>query len=189
MPQILLFIGTMLVAYQYVGDIGYVVTLLSLPFSLPLSPLMKKLGISFKRFSYTQLGFEISENTIGVARNKCVRLIYWILFIITAILFSVVTLITQPIMWAYLIIGRPLLGINKMLNAVYQSSINPWDIIYLTQMQQHIHIMQKMGIKTKKKHYSDKQLLKIREQKGELPFIAFFGLLCIIAGFILQLIQ
>lgn len=102
--------------------------------------------------------------------------------------FSAVTLVTQPIMLAYLFIGRPLIGINKILNAIYQTSMNPWDIIYLTRMQQRIHIMQKMGVKTTKKHYSDQQLLKIRRKKGELPFLAFFGLLCIAAGFILELI-
>ena len=187
LAQMLLFVGAMLVAFQYVGDIGYTATLLSMPFSLPLPPLMRKLGISFKRVSPMQLGFQISDQTTGVTRNKFIRVIWWILFIFTAILFSAVTLVTQPIMLAYLFIGRPLLGINKILNDIYQTSMNPWDLIYLTRMQQNIHMMQKMGIKTTKKHYSDKQLLKIRNKKGELPFLAFFGLLCIAAGFILEL--
>lgn len=189
LAETLLFVGALLVAFQYVGDIGYAATLMAMPFALPLSPLMRKLGISYKRVSPMQLGFQISEETTGVTRNKPIRVIWWILFIFTAICFSAVTLVTQPIMLAYLFIGRPLLGINKILNAVYQTSMNPWDIIYLTSMQQGIHMMQKMGIKTTKKHYSDKQLLKIREKKGELPFLAFFGLLCIVAGFILQLMK
>ena len=189
MPQILLFIGTMLVAFQYVGDIGYAATLMAIPFALPLSPLMRVLGINYKRVSPMQLGFQISEQTTGVTRNRFIRVIWWILFIFTAILFSAVTLITQPIMLVYLFIGRPLLGINKILNIVYQTSITPWDLIYLTRMQQRIYTFRKMGIKTTKKHYSDKQLLKIRRKKGELPFLAFFGLLCIIVGFILQLTQ
>ena len=188
MPEILLFVGALLVAFQFVGDIGYAATLISMPFALPLSPLMRKLGINYKRVSPMQLGFQISEQTAGITRNRLVRVIWWIIFILTAIIFAAVTLVTQPIMLAYLLIGRPLIWINKILNAIYQTSMNPWDIIYLTMMQQHIHMMQKMGVKTTKKHYSDKQLLKIRRKKGELPFLAFFGLLCIAAGFILELV-
>jgi hypothetical protein len=188
LPQIFLFVGTLLVAFQFVGDIGYVATLISMPFALPLPPLMRKLGINYKRMSPMQLGFQISEQTTGMTCNRLLRVIWWVLFILTAIIFSAVTLVTQPIMLAYLFIGRPLIGINKILNAIYQTSMNPWDIIYLTRMQQRIHIMQKMGVKTTKKHYSDQQLLKIRRKKGELPFLAFFGLLCIAAGFILELI-
>ena len=188
LAQILLFVGAMLVAFQYVGDIGYATTLLSMPFALPLPTLMRKLGINYKRVSPMELGFQISEQITGITRNKLVRVIWWILFIFTIIIFSAVTLVTQPIMLAYLFIGRPLLGINKILNIIYQTSINPWDIIYLTSMHRHIHMMQKIGIKTTKKHYSDKQLLKIRGKKGELPFLAFFGLLCIAVGFILELI-
>ena len=188
MPQILLFVGTLLVAFQYVGNIGYAATLISMPFALPLSPLMRKLGIGYKRISPMQLGFRLDEQTDRQTRNRFVRAIWWILLFVSIIIFFIIWLATLPIMLAYLLVCRPLLGINKILNLIYQKAISPWDVIYLIGMHQHIHIMQKMGIKTTKKHYSDKQLLKIRKKQGEIPFLAFFGLLCIAAGFVLELI-
>ena len=56
--------------------------------------------------------------------------------------------------------------------------------------QQGIHILQNvLKVKTTKKTYSDKDLRKMRAEKGELPFLAFIGLLCIVTGFVLQLIN
>ena len=138
MAETFLFVGTILLAFQYVGDIGYVSTLLAMPFALPLPPLMKKLGYNFNRVSTTQLGFEINEKTPAVTRNKFVRGVWWLLFICTVICFGAVFLITQPIMWAYFLIGRPLLAINKALNIIYRTSISPWNMIYLTMLQWQI---------------------------------------------------
>jgi len=180
LAQILLFVGAMLVAFQYVGDIGYAATLFSMPFTLPLQPLMKKLGISYKRVTPIQLGFQIDQPTES---RWMVRIIWWILFILSTIVFVVVSIATQPIMIAYILICRPLLGINKLLNRIYEKSIAPWDFLFLTIMRNYSI---KIGI-TKKK-YSDNKLLKIRKKKGEIPFLAFIGLLCIVTGFILQLI-
>lgn len=184
MAQILLFVGAMLVAFQYVGDIGYIATLFSMPFALPLQPLMKKVGLSYKRVSPIQLGFQIDQPTEGTTRNRLMTIIWWILFILSMIVFLAVTIATQPIMLAYVLICRPLLGINKLLNLVYEKTITPWNFLYLTIMQNYIN-----KIKTTKKKYSDNELLKIRKKKGEIPFLAFIGLLCIVAGFILQLTQ
>ena len=180
----------MLVAFQYVSDIGYIATLFSMPFALPIQPLMKKLGLSYKRVSPVQLGFQIDQPTEKTKRNKIVLLGWWILFIFSAVIFSAVTIATQPIIIEYVLICRPLLGINKLLNLIYEKTISQWDFIYLVMMQNNINIMQNVfKIKTTKKKYSDKDLLKIRKKKSEIPFVAFIGLLCIVAGFILQLTQ
>lgn len=184
MAQILLFVGAMLVAFQYVGDIGYVATLFSMPFALPLQPLMKKVGFSYKRVSPIQLGFQIDQPTERTTRNRMMTIILWILLILSTIVFVVVSIATQPIMIAYFLICRPLLGINKLLNRIYEKSIAPWNFLFLTIMQSYIN-----KIRTTKKRYSDKELLKIRKKKGEIPFLAFIGLLCIVAGFILQFTQ
>jgi len=190
LAQTLLFVGTMLVAFQYVSDIGYIATLFSMPFALPLQPLMKKLGLSYKRVSPVQLGFQIEQPTKRTTRNRMIQIIWWILFILSIIVFSIVTIATQPIMIAYVLICRPLLGINKLLNLIYEKTISQWDFIYLVMMQNNIRIMQNVfKIKTTKKKYSDKDLLKIRKNKGEIPFVAFIGLICIVAGFVLQLTQ
>ncbi len=187
MEQTLLFVGTMLVAFQYVSDIGYIATLFSMPFALPIKPLMKKLGLSYKRVSPVKLSFQMDQPTERRMRNKIIQIIWWLLFILSVAIFATVTIATQPIMIAYLLIGRPLLGINKLLNLIYEKTISEWDIVYLVIMQNTINFMQSgLKIKTTKKKYSDKDLLKIRKEKGELPFLAFIGLICIVAGFILQ---
>lgn len=184
LAQILLFVGAMLVAFQYVGDIGYIATLFSMPFALPLQPLMRKLGLGYKRVTPIQLGFQIDQPIQRITRNKMIRAVWWILFILSTIVLLAVTIATQPIMIAYLLISRPLMGINKLLNLIYEKTIAPWNFLYLTIMQSYIS---KIGM-TKKK-YSDRELLKIRKKKGEIPFLAFVGLLCIVAGFILQITQ
>ena len=184
LAQILLFVGAMLVAFQYVGDIGYIATLFSMPFALPLQPLMKKLGVGYKRVSPIQLGFQIDQPTERTTRNRMMRIIWWILFILSTIVLLAVTIATQPIMIAYLLICRPLLGINKLLNLVYERTILPWNFLYLTIMRNYIN-----KIRMTKKKYSDKELLKIRKKKGEIPFLGFIGVLCIVAGFILQITQ
>lgn len=186
----LLFIGAMLVAFQYVGDIGYIATLFSMPFALPLKPLMNKLGISYKRESSLQLGFQIDQQKEKTKRQKWMQIIWWILFLLSVIIFFIVWIVTLPIMIIYLSICKPLIGINKLLNIIYKKAISPWDIIYLVAMQQNIHTLQNVfKVKTMKKTYSDKNLLKIRAEKGELPFLAFIGLLCIVTGFVLQLLN
>lgn len=184
MAQILLFVGAMLVAFQYVGDIGYIATLFSMPFALPLQPLMRKLGIRYERESRIQLSFKTDQSIEKTARSRISRIIWWILFALSTIVLVVVTIATQPIMLAYLLVCRPLLGINKLLNLIYKKTISQWDFVYLTIMQK---LLSKTGISKKK--YSDSELLRIREKKGEIPFLAFIGLLCIVAGFILQLVQ
>jgi hypothetical protein len=72
LAETLLFVGTMLVAFQYVSDIGYIATLFSMPFALPIKPLMKKLGLSYKRVSPVQLGFQIDQPTERTKRNKLI---------------------------------------------------------------------------------------------------------------------
>jgi len=179
--ETLLFVGTMLVAFQYVGDIGHIATLFSMPFALPLQPLMKKLGISYKRVTPIQLGLQTDQSTES---RRMVRVIWWILFVLSTIVFAVVSIATQPIMIAYLLISRPLMGINRLLNLAYEKSIAPWNFLFLTITQGYISRM-----RMTKRKYSDKELLKIRKKKGEIPFLAFIGVLCIVAAFILHIVQ
>jgi len=189
MAEIFLFIGTILVAFQIVGDIGYIATIFSMPFALPILPLMRKVGLKYTRPSPSQLGFEM---VYGKDRNK-LRFVsqfgWWTLLILVGAMFIIVTAATQPIMLAYMLICQPLLGINKLLNLIYKKTIEPWDFIYLVMMQKNINAMHALNIRTTKRNYSDKSLLKIRNKKGEIPFVAFIGVLFIIVGFIFQLIK
>ena len=189
MEYTLLFIGAMLVAFQYVADIGYVATLFSLPFILPLKPIMNRIGLDIYKSSSTRLSFKIKFPKGNSKTFIANQVILWLIFIIFVILSVTITLATQPIMLAYFIIGRPLLGINKLLNLLNEKFITQWSDMYLVGVRNSIAFNKKyFKVETTKEKYSDEELLEIRKKKGELPFLAFIGLLFIIAGFILQLL-
>ncbi len=184
MANVFLFIGAILVAYQYVGDIGYLATLLSAPFGLTIKPLMKRLGLDIKK-SNNQLSFQTRQ--LKVKRPMIQQITLWFFLLFSIILFAFVTLITQPIMVAYWVIGIPLMNLNKLLNLVYEEFFSQWQDIYLVTLRNSLTIRKKyFGITTKKANYSDHELLDIRKKKGELPFLGFLGLLFILAGFVLQ---
>ena len=191
MADIFLFVGTILVAFQIVGDIGYIATFFSMPFSIPVLFLMKKVGLSFQRLSRVKLKFQLDRPNNTHKHNIFIKIILWVLLILSVIVFAAATAVTLPIMIAYTLICRPLLGINKLMNYIYRKTVSPWDFIFLFFMQNNIDIMQKdLNIKTTQKRYSDRNLLNVRNEKEkDLPFVAFIGLLFIVAGFILQIIK
>jgi len=97
-------------------------------------------------------------------------------------------------MIVYIVVGRTLFAINRFLNYVYEYSFAPWEIIYLVMTQRSIDLMKIISMKIfkrnfLKKRYSDKALRRIRKKKGELPFVAFIGLVFVIAGFVLQVVS
>jgi len=189
LADIFLFVGTILVAFQIVGDIGYIATFFSMPFSIPVLILMKKVGLSFQRVSRIKVKFQLTRPKNTRKRNTFIQVILWVLLVLSVIVFAAATAVTLPIMIAYTLICRPLLGINKLMNYVYRKTVSPWDFIFLFFMQNNIDVMQKdLNIKTTQKIYSDMALLNIRNKnEKDLPFVAFIGLLFIVAGFILQL--
>ena len=191
MADTFLFVGTILVAFQIVGDIGYIAPLFSMPFSLPILPLLKRTGLSFKRTSRVKISFQIDRTIVKKREKSLSQVIWWILLILTAIVFAAVTVATMPITIAYTLIFRPLLGINTLMNFIYRKTMSSWDFMYLSFMQNYVDIMQKdFNIKTTQKKYSDKDLIKIRNKnEKDIPFVAFIGLLFIVAGFVLQIIQ
>ena len=70
MEQTLLFIGAMLVAFQYVGDIGYASSLFALPFALPIKPLLKKVGLTIVWAIPLKAKWEITKPT---SKRKLVK--------------------------------------------------------------------------------------------------------------------
>ncbi|MDO8715619.1 MAG: hypothetical protein Q7J73_02255 [Dehalococcoidales bacterium] len=184
--------GTILLAFEFVGDIGYLGTLFSAPIGLSIRPLMKRLGLGFEKRNGTFLNmkwwFLIGVFTGRTKKPLGQQIGLWFLFIIAIVIFSMVTIVTQPIMMAYFVIGRPLMAMNKLLNFVYEKLFLDMQDIYIVGVRDTIEIQKKyFGMKPKKERYSDRELLEIRKKKGELPFLAYFGLLFILAGFILQI--
>lgn len=182
MEQTLLFIGAMLVAFQYVGDIGYTSTLFSMPFALPIRPIMRKIGLTFTMALPIKAEWNIRKPSQKRAKFYIVQIAWWILFILSTTLFIVVSIALSPIMFVYLFIGRPILSINKLLNLIMEKSMAPWKDVYIFFLRESLRIWR---IETK---HTDDELWAKRKQKGEKPFIAFIGLLFIVAGFILQLL-
>ena len=125
-----LFVGTILVAFQIVSDIGYIATFFSMPFALPILPLMKKIGLSFKRVSRIKIKFQIDKPSEKIRSNRLSQVIWWILFILSVLVFSVVTIATQPIMIAYTLVCRPLLAINKLMNFIYRKTVSQWILCF-----------------------------------------------------------
>ncbi len=182
MEQTLLFIGAMLVAFQYVGDIGYASSLFALPFTLPIRPLMTKIGLTVNFALPIKATWEIKTPSQKRVIFYITQVAWWILFILVVTIATIITAVLSPIMMVYFFIGRPLLLINKLLNSLYETSLTPWQDLY--------SLMMRLSLKRMKinKEFTDKELWEMRKQKGEKPFIAFIGLLFIVAGFILQLL-
>ena len=191
MENTLLFIGAMLVAFQYVGDIGYASSLFALPFALPIMPLLRKVGLTFVWAIPLKGKWEITK-----PKTKCklvkfyiVQVGWWILFILSGTLLVVATITLSPIMLVYYFVGRPLLAINTLLNQLFEKSMAPWKDLYIFFLKEYLRFW-RMKTKLTDNELWEKRNEKWekRNEKGEKPFLAFIGLLFIVAGFVLQLI-
>ena len=183
MENPLLFIGAMLVSFQYVGKIGYASSLFGLPFGLPIRPLLRKIGLTFVWTIPPKGKWTIIKPT---SKRKLVKFYiaqagWWILFIPSLTLFVVAAIVLSPIMFVYVFVGLPLLSSNTLLNRLLEKSIVPWKDLYIFLLKENLKFRK---VKTK---LSDNELWEKRKEQGDKPFIAFIGLLFIVAGFILQL--
>ena len=165
---ILLYVGTILVAFQIVGNIGYISSLITLPLALPIKSLLNK-------------SMQEQEGKWKF-RDFASRTGYFILFVISALVFLAVGTAMLPVMVVYFFIGQPLLAINTILNILYHKSLEPWKNEFLSQF--HLTLAFRK-IETK---LTDEEIWRnTRERK--IPFLALFGLVCITVGFILQFMQ
>jgi hypothetical protein len=165
--NILLYVGTILVGFQIVGKIGYVSAILTLPFALPIKPLMEK---------YFQSQKGKRKSTVFVVQSG-----YFFLFIIVAFVFISIGILMLPIWIVYFFIGQPLLTINRILNKLYQKSMEPWKDIFFSELYLMLAYR-----KVKTKIREDEVWKKTKQ--NEIPFLALFGLVSLTVGFILQLI-
>jgi hypothetical protein len=161
----LLYIGAVLIAFQIVGKIGYISTIVVLPFALPIKPLLNKFTQQQKeKRKFTGLAFRTG---------------YFILFLIVALMLIAVSVALSPVMLVYLFIGRPLLALNTGLNILYRKSLEPWRDMYIS------GVRSLLNIRKVKRKVTDEYLWQIPKQK-EVPFLALFGVVCLTVGFILQ---
>ncbi len=165
---ILLYVGTILVAFQIVGNIGYISSIITLPLALPIKPLLNK---SMQK-----------QKGKRKFRDFASRTGYFILFVISAVVFLAVGTAMLPVMVVYVFIGQPLLAVNTILNIFYHKSLEPWKEEFFLQL--HLTLAFRK-IETK---ITDEEIWK-RTREKEVPFLALFGVVCVTVGFILQLIQ
>jgi hypothetical protein len=163
--NVLLYIGAILIAFQIIGDIGYISTIVVLPFALPIKPLLSK---------FTQQHKEKRKST-----DLAFRTGYFILFLIVALMLIAVSIALSPVMLVYLFIGRPLLALNTGLNILYRKSLEPWRDMYFS------GVRSLLNVRRVKRKVTDEYLWQITKQK-EVPFLALFGVVCLTVGFILQ---
>jgi len=165
--NILLYVGTILIAFQIVGNIGFVSTIISLPLAIPIPFFLKK---------FTQ---KYTGKRRAVIAKKTG---YFSLFLLTTLVFITVGVALSPIIILYTFVGRPLLFLNKALNIIYRKSVEPWKDFYLTMLRATLKA------NNVKKKLSNDDLWKITFQK-EVPFLALFGVVCVTIGFVFQLIS
>jgi len=165
---ILLYVGTILIGFQYLSKMGYIQTIINLSFARVIPPIINKL-----------MHPSTKKNKFKKMTEKAV---FIILFILLFILLIVGTIVLSPFLLIELFIGRPLMWINFRLNRLLLKLMEPWKDIYFTGVRAGIK-GQRTNIKP-----TDKNLWKIAEQ-NQVPFLALFGVVCVTVGFILQLVQ
>ena len=170
MADILRYVGTILIAFQIVGRIGYAQTIIALPLALPIRPLLDKLT---EKHDKTRKLKDMMKRT-GLA----------ILFVLSVSTFVAATLALLPITLAYLLVGRPLLWLNSALNLLLLRSMEPWKEIYFAGVRT---LLRSLHLRTRTKP-ADRKLWKVAQQ-NEVPFLALFGIVCVTLGFVLQQID
>jgi hypothetical protein len=122
--NVLRYVGTILIGFQIVGQIGYVDTLLSLPLAIPIIPL-------FNRFADRS------------NENRAKRAFYFNLFLINSLIFIAVGIGLSPLMVLYFA-SMLLLDINRMLNSLLRYSMKPWKDIYLFGLHFNLNLTSKL---------------------------------------------
>jgi hypothetical protein len=196
LSEIFLFIGTILVAFEVVKDIGFDQSLFALPLAYPVNVAMKRIGVVIKRDTYWSLKYERQKVTKQSVSDR-VKYILWIIcFFVSAICLTAFVIVCTPLMMV-LGIGRILDTVNQLLNIAYKWSFQPWEDIYFVATNITLKYMNKatklklLGWLFKKtviqERATNSELKQALKKKGNLPFVAFIGLLLITAGFVLQL--
>jgi hypothetical protein len=164
---ILLYVGAILIGSQYVGKMGYIQTIINLSFARTLPPVINKL----MRTPTKKNKFKQRTEKAGLV----------ITLILLFILLTVATIVLSPFLLIELFIGRPLMWVNFRLNRLLLKLMEPWKEIYFTGVRAVIK-----GQRTRIKP-TDKNLWAIAEE-NKVPFLALIGVVCVTAGFILQLV-
>ena len=165
MSSILLYVGTVLIAFQVVGDLAHL-------FALPLHSI-RRVGaaIGSRRKEVVTRGRSAFLNAFkNVPRQILLLLLLVVLVAIAIVIVGV---------W---IVGQFLRYINSRLNSAYLEALDPRKTKYIRKSRA---FLAKMG--KDDPHVSDLKRWEQIRQRG-FPFTAFIGIIILTAGFALQLL-
>jgi hypothetical protein len=163
LANILLFVGNILIAFEIIGEIGYIQSLLGLLFVSPIHHFLNQLT-------------ETPEN-----KSTLWKIGYCSFLLIITGLLIMVAIALSPFLLA-MFVGKIFLAINLFLNELLLVLLRQWKEFYFASVRQAVK-----GRKTKFKP-TDNKLWRIAEEH-KVPFVALLGVLFLIAGFIIQLLN
>jgi hypothetical protein len=155
------YVGTVLIGFQLVSKMGYIQSFINLALAMPIRRLVNSLPSVVKGESVPKKG--------GLL----------ILGIFSVILLSVGTLALSPFLLAEILIGRPLVFLNSLLNWLLLRLMEPWKEIYFAEVRASVK-----GMRIRHKP-TDRRLWDIAK-KTEVPFIGLSGIICVTLGFIMK---
>lgn len=165
MSSILLYVGTVLIAFQLVGDLSHLFALLlhSLGrLAAALGPPKKKPASQGRRSFFNALK--------SILRQGLLLLLLIVVLAITVVI---------SVVW---LVGRFLVYINARLNSAYASGLDPRKTDYI-----HIGRTLAAMMGKDKPTISDLEIWKRIKQRG-FPFVGLIGIIILSAGFALQLL-
>jgi len=165
MSSILLYVGTVLIAFQLVGDLSHLFAML-LHF---IGRLVASIGSPRKeRGTWGRSTFlNMSKN---ILRQVVLLLLLILVFAITIVMFAV---------W---LVGRILVYINARLNSAYIGGLDPSKTTYIPMSRAFAAMMGKDN-----PDISDSAIWQKIKQRG-FPFVGLIGIIILSAGFALQLL-
>ena len=165
MSSILLYVGTLLIAFQLVGDLGHLFALLLHSFGR----LATALGPSKEKRA---------SPTGNVFLDTLKNILRQVLLLLLLVAVSAVTVVIS-IVW---LVGRFLIYINAKLNSAYASAIDPRKTNYMDIGRTLVASMGK-----DKSAISTLEIWRGIKQRG-FPFVGLVGIVILSAGFALQLL-
>lgn len=165
MSSILLYVGTVLIAFQLVGDLSHLFALL-----------LHSVG----RLA-TALGSP-KKKPAPQGRSVFLNALKSILTQVLLLLLLIVVLAATIVMFVIWIVGQFLLYINARLNSAYLSGLDPRKMNYIPISRVFAAMMGKDN-----PDISDLAIWEKIKQRG-FPFVGLIGIIILSAGFALQLL-
>lgn len=165
MSSILLYIGTILIAFQMVGDLSHLFALIT---------------HSFWRLARALIPEK--EAQARQSQGTFMRALKSVLWRVPLLLFIVVVLAIVVALFLVWVVGRLLAVINAKLNSMYAKALDPRETNYISMSRALAITMNKQD-----PAIDDVHVWERIKQRG-FPFVGLIGIIILSAGFALQLL-